>query len=324
MSTEPARPGWRPVILGLAVGGLFLAYAARRGDWDDVWRITLQAQLQHVLGIAAATLAFLAVKALRWRMLLARMSSRASAPLFASVAIGAAANYGIPHLGEVVRAALARRDTGLPFGPLLASIVTERVLDLVAIAGAAVLLGLAYPDNARFVEAARLVGLGGAAALALIALVLARPAYLLRVIDRLVSVLPTPWSRRLSGAARDAIVGLEPLASASTLAATLGMTTIQWALMAAGIAFALLSAGVAITLAATTATLVFSVVGLLLPSAPGYTGTTQVAFLWALTSLGVSETASLAASVVYNAVVVGTVLLIAGSLLLMGRRNVDD
>lgn len=81
------------------------------------------------------------VRSTRWRRLLAQVPGRISLDVaFRATMIGYASSIVIPRSGEVLRPAFLSRNSHVPFGASLASIVVERVLDLVALLGGVALI----------------------------------------------------------------------------------------------------------------------------------------------------------------------------------------
>jgi uncharacterized protein (TIRG00374 family) len=84
--------------------------------------------LSTVLGISTFLL-----RALRWIWLLEPVAPVRFGPAFRATAVGFLANNLPGKIGEVLRPALLARSERLPFSPLLASIVLERVFDGAAV-----------------------------------------------------------------------------------------------------------------------------------------------------------------------------------------------
>jgi hypothetical protein len=74
-------------------------------------------------------IATFALRALRWTWLLRPVASVPFYPAFVATAFGFAANNLPGKVGEVLRPALLARSRKLPFSPLLASVLLERVFD---------------------------------------------------------------------------------------------------------------------------------------------------------------------------------------------------
>jgi uncharacterized membrane protein YbhN (UPF0104 family) len=298
------------VLAGLLVGGTLLAWLGRDVALGAAARAAAAADLYCVLGIGALTGAFLCFKTWRWRLLLADASAGAGA-LFRSVALGSAVNYSLPYAGELARVAGARRSSALPSATLLASIGAERVFDLLVLAGFGLVMVWAYPSHGVLAGVVAGVGLASLLAALLIVGLLAAPER----VDRGAQAVARALGPRAGAALQSQLVraraGLEPLRSPRRVGGALLLSVLQWTCMSACVVLAMRGVGLEYSLAAALGTQVCLAAGLLLPSAPGQAGTTQLAFVLALGPLGHDAAQSIAASIVYNVVMVVTVLLVA-------------
>ncbi|MGH2607141.1 MAG: lysylphosphatidylglycerol synthase transmembrane domain-containing protein, partial [Anaerolineales bacterium] len=135
------------IWLGLAVSAVFLAWALRGLRLESVWQAARRAEVAWLVpGVAVYFIAVWA-RAWRWRYLLhplGQVSTRAAFPI---VAIGYMGNNLYPaRLGELLRAYILRRRTGIAVSGSLATIVVERALDGVVMLG---FVFLNLPELAR-------------------------------------------------------------------------------------------------------------------------------------------------------------------------------
>ena len=308
------------IALGLAVGGVFLALA---------FRGTPPAAVAHLLAaghwggggilVLVATAGFVLAKAARWRLLLGIRAGEGLPPLWPPVLAGLALNALVPHSGEFVRAIALQRRAGRPAVAVLSSIVAERVFDLFAVL---ILGALAFgsvvvgPEVATALRLIAWVALAGAIA---IVLLLVAPGGITRLMTALAAPLPARARAWLLGQLAAALTGFEPVRSPSTALAVLVWSLAQWLTIALAVYGCGLVLGLSLGAAAAALVVVGIVVAFLLPNAPGYAGSVQVAFLVTLKPLGVAADVALAASVVYQLLmvlplVVGGLIVLRGSL----------
>ena len=293
------------VLTGLAVGAAFLAYAFRGTAPAAVWGL-LRAGRWGVPGVVVllGTGLFIYAKAARWRVLLGSAPPLPVAPLAKAVLAGAALNACIPHAGEFVRAFSVQRGFGKAASAVLSSIVAERVFDLIGV----LILGsiaLAYARvSADLAGAFRLLGVVATLLAGGVLLALAAPAQLRRIARAVAAPLPAPARAFVLRQVEEALVGLAPVRSPATSLRVLAWTFAQWLAAAISVYGSAAVAGFDPGVAGAVLVVVGMVVAFLLPNAPGYAGAMQVAFLIALRPLGITEQAALAASVVYQLLVV--------------------
>ena len=155
-------------LVGIVVGVAALWLALRDADMGEIGAAFQRAGF---LTVALATLVHVAVQlvyAARWRLLLG--SAMGVPRLFGIVAIGYLANYTLPgRPGELVRAGLARGLGGVPLALGLASLVLEKVLDggtILLSAGAFVVRGPEWLRTAVLIGGGLLTAASAAFALA--------------------------------------------------------------------------------------------------------------------------------------------------------------
>jgi uncharacterized membrane protein YbhN (UPF0104 family) len=129
--------------------------------------------------------------------------------------------------------------------------------------------------------------------------------------------LPGAASAWLLRRVDEALEGLRPVRSPATSARVLAWSLVQWIAVAICVLGCALVVGFDAGVAASMLVVVGIVVAFLLPNAPGYAGSVQVAFLVTLRPLGVREDLALAASIVYQLLMV-LPLIISGLALARG------
>lgn len=321
MSPALRRAAW--TIVGLLIGGALLYVALRGVSWSEVTAQLAGARPGYVAFALALSPLFIAIKTLRWVELLRPIRVLRFNQLHGPVYAGSAANLAISHLGELVRARLVTQSTTVPTSSLLASIGLERVLDffglLVIIGG----LALAMQDGLteRLATAAEVVAvLSLVAAFALASIVWWSDAWR-RIIARCVGLISERARDWTLAQFEHAVGGLASLRHPRILCIVLLLTLLQWSVIGVSVWSCAQAVGAPADLVAAFGVLVLMIVGLTLPTAPVYLGTTQLAFTVALAVYGIDEAAAFAASVVYTGFVVLPMFLIGAACLLFSSRR---
>ena len=123
----------RTALILLLTFGL-LAFFFRNADMVGVWAETRRAR-PDLLGLAVlVTGVTYVLRALRWQYLLAPIGRARFGPAFRATVIGFAASFLLPaRAGEVIRPYLLARKEGLSATAAFATIILERLLDLVTV-----------------------------------------------------------------------------------------------------------------------------------------------------------------------------------------------
>ncbi len=289
------------LAIAAAVTAGTLTYALWGADLGALWRTLQGGRLWVLLPFLAVLGLFFVSNAQRWGWML-RPFGRFSVPvLMPSMMIGFAANNVLPlRLGELIRAYLLAKDQGLAKSGVLMSLVLERLLDLIGIlviyVAALALVPLAPPGfrASAWLAAAAVLGLGSA---------LAAFVLLPRTTDRLwrwlAAWLPAALRERGSIYLAQFEKALLPMRQPATAVLLLGYSIARWLLAVVLAWLAIYAYAGSLPLPVAMITLGITAFAVALPSAPGFVGPMQAAFVFALTPFGIAQEAALAASLLF-------------------------
>lgn len=131
--TPSARRGVQ-IAISVALAAGLLAFFLSRVDLAEIGRRIAHASPSWLLLSLLLGLSTFALRTLRWTWMLRPVARVSFWSAFFATAVGFAANTILPaRAGEIVRPALLAREQRLPFSPLLASILLERILDAASV-----------------------------------------------------------------------------------------------------------------------------------------------------------------------------------------------
>ena len=268
--------------VGLAVSVAALALAMLGIDLRRVGATLAQAEYVYLVPATVGMLAYLAARAVRWRLLLGPQVPLSRA--FWVTCVGYLVSNVLPfRLGDPARAVVVGRGGQVSTAAALSTVVVERVLDMLMVV--ALLAGVApFVSGAGSAVGVGLVA-GGAALVALaVLLVLAlRPDWGQWAVRRLLGWLPRldgeRWARALDGL----FEGLAPLRSGRRGLALLAWSVVTWACVVA-FYWAILRAFLPQPPPAAAPFLVCVVgLGMAVPSSPGAVGVFHAVARYGLT-----------------------------------------
>jgi uncharacterized protein (TIRG00374 family) len=305
-------------VFGLVLAVILMIWVFRGTDAKALWGEIRQASIPGLLLGGALNLGHNVFRVFRWKVLLAPV--RRDLPfrgLFAAVIVGYMTSWVVPgRLGELVRPMLISAREGLALGPVVGSVVADRVLDLVAIAFVFALgLWITPLPGAAVEHAAALrtvAALMTATGVALLAAMTAVSFYG----DRLV-----PWFNRRSRALRwigramlSLAQGAGALRSLRSILAVLILGLAAWLTIVLGTWICIRSAGADVSIGAVMVILPMLVVGVAVPT-PGGAGSYHGAMKAGLVLFGVPAVSAVSAGLLTHVVitipiiVVGVVML---------------
>lgn len=299
----PERQGrapWRRRAAGLAVaafsgGAIWLA--VRGMDWDRLATLFAGVAPGWVAVAAVCLAAGLALRALRWTVLLRARHAVSPADAFWCVVLGYLGNVLMPaRIGDLLRSFLLGGRAGVPRAFVLGTVVLERTVDAVVVA-ALVLIGLPRLAGAPAWLVSGSLAVAGLAAVVLVAF-LAAPGVLRRLARR------RPGGEAAPGPVAFAVQRLtDGFLAVRRPASLVGfhlLTVLVWtvdtlALVAAARAFDLV-------LAPLDAALVLAALGLSMaaPSGPGYVGIYHLVAVTVMVPMGFAKAEALAVVLVYQ------------------------
>lgn len=285
LTTRPIR-----LVLTIAASLALVGIAFRNVQLDD-FALAL-ARLDVGLLLLATALYFvdLALRAVRWKMLIGGAARVALWQAYVGLIVGYAANNLLPaRVGELARALAAGRLSGARPATLLGTIVVERVLDGLTVVGLLALL-LALLPAADWVRTAIVAGgIVFGLLLALLVAAVAARARLTTLTHRLLTPLP-PAMRQQALSIVDAGLGgiAASLAPGTALLAVL-LSVVIW-LIGAAIYLAVATAfGVSLPLWWWVIAICLVNLATSLPLAPAGLGAFELALVALLTLAGVPE-----------------------------------
>jgi uncharacterized protein (TIRG00374 family) len=285
-------------IIGIIVSILFLGWALYNENLGKVWEELLRAQYWALLPALALYFAGVWIRAVRWRILLKPLLPNIGLTrTFEVVVIGYMANDVLPaRIGELVRAYVLSRRTGVRKTATLATIFVERVFDgltMIGFAAAVVVFTLIWDPNAFMTGPGHNLGsiltglsipisIGSVTFLSLLVAFIAiasSRSRAERVVAFGVRFLPGKLHERGERLASSFVDGLGSLRSATSLALVFGLSVVAWLLESAMYfalgtwGFNLLGGdGQPLPFYAYILATSFANLSTLIPQAPGYVG----------------------------------------------------
>lgn len=305
------------VVIGLAFG--LLAVFLRDANFGQVWSAVASARKDFLaLSLVVTALTFV-IRAERWQYLLAPLGPTRFRTCFRTTVIGFAASAVLPaRAGEVIRPYLLARQEGLKAPAAFATILVERILDLVAV----LLLLLSFllwfdpgveARDSRVFGAIRFGSLVMApiaiTTLAVMFFMAGHPERLHAWLLKAEAVLPAKAASAIARLARTFAEGFAVVRSPQRLVAAMAWSIVLWISVATGIWAVAIAFGIDMPFTGGWLMLAPLVVGVAVPT-PGSVGGFHEAFRLGATSFfGADNDIAVGAAIVLHAISVGPVTL---------------
>ncbi|HNT36283.1 MAG TPA: lysylphosphatidylglycerol synthase transmembrane domain-containing protein [bacterium] len=232
----------KKMIIGIVVTliglGLFVRQAAQQEDWGAIGRAFLQARYWLLIPSLIVLFSSLLFRAYRWRVFLHGHGEYGVGELFAFTSIGFMGNSIFPaRAGEIMRCILLAEKKKVSFMTLLATVVVERLFDLVVVIGFfAVTLLLIPLHEGVTAETSKLIRLSGQVAitgfLVILVVLLAmtfKPQLVKTILSKTIGgILPAPLMGKILSLMDSLVEGLSCLRSVRQIFWSLFWSVLVW------------------------------------------------------------------------------------------------
>lgn len=293
------------LLIGILLAGGLLAWFLKGQKWSEIGDAFQRAHLGYLAGLVAATVVAYAIRAWRWGLLYRPLAAVPFHDLHSATYVGFMSGQIVPRAGEVLRPYLIARRHPVSTSAGFATIILERLIDLITVLVLFALYFFVLPRPAEEQRGPLLDTLKAAgfvtAVIAVVALAVLVAFHIyaekaLAVGDRVLAWFPAVLARPFRGLLKSFGEGLAVLqAPASLWLMIAAQSLVLWLAIAYGFHFNNLAFDIVLPLPATFLLIAFLVVGVSIPT-PGNVGGFHVFYLYAMRDVfGVpTETASAA------------------------------
>jgi uncharacterized protein (TIRG00374 family) len=328
-SARPVR--WHTLVAAALTIGL-VWWFVRSLDFGEVWGAIRGARLLPILLAVLVTFQTYVIRAWRWQALLLPIGHARFSTALRTTVIGFTATFLLPgRIGEVLRPYLLARREGFSAASAFATIIVERVLDLVTVLLLfGVFLLTTSLDVGDEVKAGGGLATGvGVTALIVMAISAGHPERLGRWTERAARLLPGRGAALAARFVHTFVEGLAVMRRPGALAASMFFSLLLWVSIAAGVWLTSFALNVTFGFAASFLVLMYLVVGVALPT-PAGVGSFHAMYQLAVTTFFAADTDRAgAAAIVLHLVsfgpisLVGLVFMAQDGLSLMGLKRMQ-
>lgn len=289
------------IAAGVAVTAVTLTYALWDADLGQLWQTLRSGRFWVVAPFLLVLAAFYVTNAQRWAIMLRPFGRFSPRQVMPSMMIGFAGNNLLPlRVGELIRAYLVGKEFAQPRSGVLMTLVLERLLDLLGILAIFTVGLVLLPDAPIVFRTGGLIAGLGIAGIGLVVLAfLLFPARINRLWLGVSAALPPAIQARGTTYLEYFEQGLESLRDPTTAMLLMAQSVGRWLLAAVLAWLCVLGYGDAPSFALAMVVVGVTAFAVSLPSAPGFVGPIQAAFVFALTPFGVTQETALAASILF-------------------------
>jgi glycosyltransferase 2 family protein len=315
----------KKVIVGIILS-LILVYLSLRGiHFQGVAQSIHRVNLPYVFLSLSMMFLMQVLRSIRWGGILKPVANVDQFTLFSITNVGFLAIVAIPaRLGELVRPLLISRKKMVPMAAALGTIFVERIMDTFTILLMAGLIFPLIPLPPWLVHSASVMSIITlAAALFFISLILKRKS-----LAGLYRFFPSSMQERFAGKIGQLvghfIDGFAVITDWKRLSWLMLLSLAVWIVDGMAIYTLFLAFGYSLSILAAFVLMFILIVGIAIPTAPGFVGNWHYACILALTLFGLDKADALTFAILYHALSIGIVLVLGLLFLPFNRFSLKD
>ena len=291
------------LLLGLAVGALFIWLALRGTDFEGVKASFKAANYLYLIPVVFLSIAVQVARSYRWGVIVEPLEKVNQGTLFTITSVGFMAITLLPvRMGEIVRPYLISRKSTVRLGSALATIVVERIFDMLTLLVLLLFVLMMVKLPEWVFRTAYVILLITIPFLFLLIFLAVKRDISARGLDRMLGKLPPAFSSRLMRLFHSFLDGLQILPDWRKTVYLSCLSLLIWCLI--GVATYTLFSSFAsmgeLPLAAAFAVLIITALGVALPTAPGFIGNYHFSCVVGLTLFGIPKTDALTFAIVLH------------------------
>jgi len=318
----------KKVILGILISiiSIALVYFSVRGiNIQDVSNALKKIQLSYVIYFILLVILMQWLRSYRWGVILQPMEKIDQLSLFSVTCVGFLAIAGIPaRIGELARPYLISKRSTIKMSSALGTILVERVLDGFSVLAIAVIVLFLTDLPPWMIKSSIIFFLLALVIFCFIVFLILRRDTALKLINKILGKLPGKFAHRIDELIHHFIDGFQVITNIKFLLYLFFLSALVWVLDVLAIYILLLAFGFTLPVMASFVVMIILIVGIAIPTAPGYIGNWHLACVLGLSIFGLAEAEALSFAVVYHFLSMAIVVVFGVIFLPFNKFSISD
>lgn len=315
----------KKIIFGIIISAVLVYLSVRGINFQDIVHHLQQIHVGYVGLFLIVAFLMQWLRSYRWGVILQPLEKIDQLSLFSVTSVGFLAIAAIPaRIGELARPYLIAQKSTVQMSSALGTIIVERVLDSFSVLTIAVII-LLFTDLPSWMIKSSLLLF--ALTLAIFGCILGlvwRRDTALKIINRILSRLPGKFANKIDEILHRFIDGFQIIVNIRLLLYLLFLSATVWLLDVLAIYILFEAFGFELPVMASFVVMVILMVGIAIPTAPGYIGSWHFSCILGLGLFGIAKTEALSYAVVYHFLAMIIVIVLGAAFLPFNKFSVSD
>jgi glycosyltransferase 2 family protein len=315
----------KKVIFGILIS-IVLVYLSVRGiNLQDVLSDLKKIQLSYVIVFVFLVILMQYLRSYRWGVILQPMEKIDQISLFSVTSVGFLAIAAIPaRIGELARPYLISKRSSIKMSSALGTIIIERILDSFTVLTIAVIVLLLTDLPPWMIKSSIIFFLIALALFCFILFLILHREMALKFINIILNKLPGKLANKIDELIHHFIDGLEIVTNIKLLMYLFFLSILIWLLDVMAIYVLLFAFGFDLPLTASFVVMIILIVGIAIPTAPGYIGNWHFACVLGLSFFSLAKADALSFAVVYHFLSMVIVVILGVVFLPFNKFTISD
>jgi glycosyltransferase 2 family protein len=315
----------KKVIFGILISVILIYLSVRGINLQDVLSDLKKIQLSYVIFFILLVMLMQYLRSYRWGVILTPMGKIDQLSLFSVSAVGFLAIASIPaRIGELARPYLISKRSSIKMSSALGTILVERVLDSFTVLTIAVIVLLLADLPSWMIKSSIIFFLLALAMFCFILFLILRRDTALKLINRILSKLPGKFAHKIDELIHNFIDGFQIVTNIKLLLYLFFLSALVWLVDVLAIYMLLKAFGFTLPVMAAFVIMIVLIVGIAIPTAPGYIGSWHFACVLGLSFFGLAKAEALSFAVVYHFLSMAIVVILGVAFLPFNKFSISD
>ncbi|MFB3926472.1 MAG: lysylphosphatidylglycerol synthase transmembrane domain-containing protein [Syntrophales bacterium] len=313
------------LIIGILISAVFLYLSLRGMDIGSITRGFRSVKAGYILPVVFMLILIQALRSYRWGLILSPIEKIDQASLFSVTSVGFLALLVMPaRIGELARPYLIAGKSNIKMTSALGTIFIERIFDCLTVLAFFFVILFFVPLPAWLINSG-LVFLSITLLILfwMLLLIFKREASL-ALFDRVSGILPEKWRRVMGELIHHFIDGIEMITDPRLIFHVSFLSFLIWIIDAAAIYVLFLAFGLKLSIVAAMIVMVVVVIGITLPTAPGFIGNFHFFCILGLALFGISKSDALTYAIMLHFLSIGVITILGLAFLPFNKFHFSD
>ena len=315
----------KKLLLGIIIGTFFVYLSFRGIDLKGVTAGLESAKLPFIIPVLCLLVLMQMLRSYRWGIIIKPIMEIDQLSLFSVTSVGFLAMVTIPaRIGELARPYLISTKTGISMSSAVGTVLIERVFDGLTVLTAFFIVVLFTPLPPWLIRSSLFFLFVVLAFLGLMVFLILRKEASLQVLAPILKIFPGKWRLKLMELAGNLIDGFKIIPHRRSMCYLVFLSMLIWVIDAVAIYILFFAFDLDLPLSAAFALMVMIILGIAIPTAPGFIGNWHFFCVLGLGLFGIHKTDALVYAIVLHFLSIGVVVILGLAFLPFNKFSLSD